>query len=135
MKVARAGDLPRRNGSVMFFDGGSGMSFPRMAPMPPMPAMPAMPLMPSRIRADEWPMEGVHFEIGPQIEAGLRGAAIELERVRPQIDRIMMDLPRALENVRIPRIQVDVDMHEDAAREQVRSIKPASAATVRTVSM
>jgi len=101
VKVARAGDLPRRNRS---FYGGMGV-MPPMPPMPPMPAMPAMPAMP-RVRA--WPMESFHMEFGPALEEGLHEAGVQLERIRPQLDHLLRDLPQALENIRVPIISVDV---------------------------
>jgi hypothetical protein len=130
MKVARAGDLPRRNDNMMFLDGGGmGFSLPRMPARPPVPPMP-----PAGARG--WPMDGVHLELGPQIEAGLRDAAIELDRVRPELDRIMLELPRQLENIRLPRIRVDVDSPEMQAREQTRDdAQPRPSARARTISM
>jgi predicted metalloprotease with PDZ domain len=106
VKVARAGDLPRRQRT--FFGGMGGM----LAPMPPMPPMPAMPR--TRVR----PMESVHMEFGPAIEEALHEAGVQLERVGPQIDRLVRELPRALQQVRVPNITVDV-----------------SAPMVRTISM
>jgi serine protease Do len=96
VKVARAGDLPRRSRS---FFGGTGV-------YAPMPAMPPMPPMPARVRS--WPMESVHMELGPAIEDALHEAGIQLERIGPQIDRLVRDLPRALQEVRVPNITVDV---------------------------
>jgi serine protease Do len=98
VKVARAGDLPRR--SRTYFGGMGGM-----APMPPMPPMPAMPAMP-RVRS--WPIESVHMEFGPALEEGLREAGVQLERIRPQLDRVLRDLPARLEAIQIPTISVDV---------------------------
>jgi predicted metalloprotease with PDZ domain len=98
VKVARAGDLPRRSRGYF---GGMGV----IAPMPPMPPMPAMPAMP-RVRS--WPMESIHMEFGPAIEEGLREAGVQLERVRPEIDRVLRDLPAALESIRVPNISVDI---------------------------
>ena len=102
VKVARAGDLPRR--SRTFF-GGMGAMGGMMAPMPPMPAMPPMPPMP---RARSWPMESIHMEIGPMIEDGLHEASMQLERVRPQLEHLLRELPAALEKIRVPNITVDV---------------------------
>lgn len=98
VKVARAGDLPRR--SRTWF-GGMGV----MAPMPPMPTMPPMPAMP---RMQSFPMESFHMELGPELEAGLHEAGIQLERIRPQLDHLLRDIPTALENIRVPNITVDV---------------------------
>ena len=67
-----------------------------------MPAMPAMP----RVRS--YPMDSFHLELGPEIEAGLHEAGVQLERIRPQIDQLLRDLPAALDNIRVPNITVDV---------------------------
>jgi predicted metalloprotease with PDZ domain len=98
VKVARAGDLPKRSRT---FYGGMGL----MAPMPPMPPMPAMPAMP-RVRA--WPMESFHMDFGPAIEEGLHEAGVQLERIRPELDHLLRDLPAALESIRVPNISIDV---------------------------
>ncbi len=117
MKVARAGDLPRNRGMI-FMDGpGMGMigPMPAMAPMPPMPMMRARPARPSSPAtpppppdALDWQTGNLHFEIGPQIEAALREAGLQLDRVRPQLERMLRDLPDKLENVKIPTMVVDV---------------------------
>ena len=96
VKVARAGDLPRRSRS---YYGGM------IAPMPPMPPMPAMPAMP-RVRS--WPLESIHMELGPAIEDGLHEAGVQLERIGPQLDRVLRDLPAALESIRVPNVVLDV---------------------------
>jgi hypothetical protein len=96
VRVARAGDLPRLGGMMIY--GGMGMGPP---PMPPVPR--------------GWPMSSVHWELGPQIEAGLREAAMQLDRVRPEVDRVLRDLPRMLEQVRVPDLQLDVNV-DGAAR-------------------
>jgi len=101
VKVARAGDLPRRNRGYF---GGMGV----MAPMPPMPPVPPMPPMSAMPRGRSWPMESVHMEFGPAIEEGLYQAGVQLERVRPQLDNLLRDLPAALESIRVPNITVDV---------------------------
>lgn len=117
MKVARAGDLPRGRGMMIF--GGSGMMAPMpamaprspMAPMPTMrvrPARPAMPVSPPDAPELMEPLSDMHFEIGPQIEAALRQAGLQLERVRPQLERVLRDLPMTLENVKVPTVYVDV---------------------------
>jgi serine protease Do len=117
LKVARAGDLPRTRG-MMFMDG-PGMDFmPAMAPMAPMspmpmmrarvarPATPAAP--PEPPDAVDWQSSDLHFEIGPQIEAALREAGLQLDRVRPQIERVLRELPETLKNVKVPTMVVDV---------------------------
>jgi hypothetical protein len=98
VKVARAGDLPRRSRGYF---GGMGV----VAPMPPMPPMPSMPAMP-RVRS--WPMESIHMEFGPELEEGLREAGVQLQRLRPELDRVLRDLPATLEGIRVPNISVDV---------------------------
>jgi serine protease Do len=100
VRVARAGDLPRRS-RVFFGRGMGGM----MAPMPPMPPMPAMPSSP-RVRG--WPSESIHLEFGPAIEDALHEAGIQLERVGPQVERALRELPRALRGVRVPNVSIDV---------------------------
>jgi hypothetical protein len=127
MKVARAGDLPRGSNNMMFFGGMRGM-LPPMAPMPPMPPMPAMP------RSMEWPMDGVHFELGPQIEEGLHEAGLYLERVRPELDRVLRDLPAALDNIRVPTIWIDIDEPRPATTPRPAA-KPATTPLRQTVSM
>jgi serine protease Do len=124
MKVARAGDLPKNSNRMMFLGGMGGM----LAPMPPMPPMAPMPAMP---RAQDWPMENFHFEIGPQIEEGLHEAGVQLERVRPQLDRLLRDLPAALESFQMPIIRIDVDAPATAPVPAVKRVAPLR----QTVSM
>jgi C-terminal processing protease CtpA/Prc len=124
MKVARAGDLPRNSNNMMFLGGMGGML--ALPPMPPMPPMPAMP------RARDWPMDGFHFELGPQIEEGLHEAGVQLERVRPQLDRLLRDLPAALENFQMPIIRIDVDAPTTAP---VPAVKKVETPVRQTVSM
>lgn len=124
MKVARAGDLPR-SANTMFLGG-----FGRIAPLPPMPALPALPPRAPMLRGPG----SIHMEIGPEIEAGLHGLGAELEHLRPQLDRFMMELPRALQEIRIPNITIDVEAAELAAR-QAQQAARAAAARVRTTVM
>jgi serine protease Do len=117
MKVARAGDLPRGRG-MMIFGGVGGMTpmparapMAPMAPIAPMPMVrvrPAVPAMPPDAPALMEPLSDMHFEIGPQIEAALREAGVQLERVRPQLERLLRDLPGRLERVKVPTVYVDV---------------------------
>ncbi len=110
MKVARAGDLPRRAGGMMILGGMGGMD--AMPPMPPMPAMPMRPAMPPTPAIPPTPRaDGVrefHLDIGPAVEDVLREVGFQLDRARPQIDRVLRDLPRALERVRVPDVRVNV---------------------------
>lgn len=86
IKVARAGDLPRRSGGMMILGGtGMGMPMPAMPPMPmmapmtpmtpmtPMRAMPALPPMPA-FRG--WPATTMHLDfrspVGPAVPSATR---------------------------------------------------------------
>ncbi len=71
-------------------------------------ARPAMPATPPDAPELMEPLSDLHLEIGPQIEAALRQAGLQLERVRPQLERMMRDLPNTLENIRVPTVYVDV---------------------------
>lgn len=116
MKVSRMGDLPRGRG--MIFMSGAGMMgpMPAMAPMPAMPPMPvraritapATPAPPTSPDMEEWQSSDLHFEIGPQIEAALRDAGAQLERMRPQLERVMRELPERLQNVKVPTVRLEV---------------------------
>ncbi len=133
MKVARAGDLPRGSNTMMYFGGVRGMiaPMPPMTPMTPMTPMPPMPAMP---RSLDWPDDGVHFELGPQIEQGLHEAGLYLERMRPELDRVLRDLPAALDNIRVPTIWIDIDRPAPAATPRP-AVKPATTPLRQTVSM
>jgi hypothetical protein len=129
MKVARAGDLPRGSNSMMYFGDMRGM-LPPLAPLPPMPPMPAMP------RMHDWPVDGVHFELGPQIEEGLHEAGVQLERVRPQLDRLLRDLPAALESFQMPLIRIDVDAPPGTPRPAAKpATTPATTPLRQTLAM
>ncbi|HEX5971245.1 MAG TPA: PDZ domain-containing protein [Gemmatimonadaceae bacterium] len=124
MKVARAGDLPRSRGMMIFSGVGPMAPMPVMAPMAPMAPMPmvAMPVPATprmRVRPAEPPsppdepdamddVSDLRFEIGPQIEAALHEAGVKLERVRPQLERVLRDLPMTLERIKVPTVYVDV---------------------------
>ncbi len=71
-------------------------------------ARPAMPATPPDAPELMEPLSDLHLEIGPQIEAALRQAGLQLERVRPQLERMMRDLPHTLEYIRVPTVYVDV---------------------------
>ena len=122
MKVARAGDLPRSRGMMIFSGVGPMSPMPVMAPMAPMAPMPMAPMPMMRVRPAMPPtppsppdepdamedMSDLHFEIGPQIEAALHEAGVKLERVRPQLERVLRDLPMTLERIKLPTVYVDV---------------------------
>ena len=101
MKVARAGDLPKSRG-MMFFGGWEAPPMPRM---PAMPAIPAVPRGPMRTMIDGEP---IHLEFGPEIARSLDAARMEVERLRPELDRVRKTVPRALERMRIPEVRVRV---------------------------
>jgi serine protease Do len=114
VKVSRMGDLPRSR-SMIFMDGPGMGPMPAMAPMPPMPLMPmtrariATPPTPATPPdMDDWQTSDLHFEIGPQIEAALREAGVQLERMRPQLERVIRELPERLENVKVPTVRLEV---------------------------
>jgi hypothetical protein len=141
MKVARAGDLPRESNRMMYFGEGMGV----FAPMPPMEPMMRLPSMPRTPRAPRPPvtsmememepldmvdmqLEPLHFEIGPQIEQALHEAGVRLERVRPQLERVLRDLPRTLERIQVPTIEIDVKVNDSDTKpvRAPRAIKRAS---------
>jgi hypothetical protein len=127
LKVARAGDLPRRAGGTFFFGDGMNMM------MPPMPPMPPMPMAPARIRG--FPMSELHVDLdGPEIEAGLRDAATQIERVQPMLDHLFRELPRRLERIRVPDIWIDVD-GTDAHDRQVRALERERPARMQLTAM
>ena len=133
LKVARAGDLPRRAGGMFYFGDGMNMMMPPMAPMPPMPAMPRMPVMPMRVRS--FPMGDFHVELdGQEIESGIGEAAMQLQELQPMFDRLFQELPRRLERIRVPDVRIDVD-GSDARDRQVRALKADQQAKVRLTAM
>jgi len=69
-------------------------------------ATPPTPPTPPDI--DEWQSSDLQFEIGPQIEAALREAGVQLERMRPQLERVIRELPERLENVKVPTVRLEV---------------------------
>lgn len=112
LKVARAGDLPRSSGGMMFLGGEGFGGMPAMAPMPAMPMMPSMPSMPriapmpafERFEFDSpefrRSMDNVREQlndIAPRLEGIERIAPrvqMELDRVRPQLERLRIQTPR-----------------------------------------
>ena len=121
VKVGRAGDLPHEGNRGMMFFGDRVMApmppmppmmmrtpMPRVAPMPPMPPMPPSGGMRMQLDEDDDSAGDLHFEIGPAIQAALRAAGESVEKIRPELDRVLRDLPEALNRIEIPRIAVDV---------------------------
>jgi S1-C subfamily serine protease len=111
VKAVRAGDLPHSGASMFMYDGVGG-DFPvmpampmmpetpmtpmtPMAPMSPMPAMPAMPAMPNGDRMELIaPMARLRMQEMPELRRSLDGARMQLQNLRPQIDRSLQALPR-----------------------------------------
>ena len=103
MKVVRAGDLPRSR--RMMYYGGDVIGMPAMPVIPSMPAMPPMP--PSA----EWKLRGapIQLEIAPDLQEQLEGVRINLDQMRPALERIKGELPRMMEKIRIPDVRVKLD--------------------------
>ena len=110
LKAARAGDLPRSSG-MMFMSGdgisGSMMSMPAMPTMPAMPSMPRTPMMPMAPMSPMRSMDGYRMEISPEVSRAMEGARVRLQEVGPQLERMRMELPRAMDRIRVmPRMRV-----------------------------
>ncbi len=107
MKAVRAGDLPR-HGAAMFMGDG----FSRLLPaMPPTPASPAVPRTPSAT------MDHLRMELTPELRRNMEDMHVQLERIgpevaralRPQMQRLRMELPRAMQQLRsLPRMRMTV---------------------------
>ena len=88
VKAARAADLPR-SGAMMFM-GREGLS----GGMMPMPARPMAPMPPVHS------MDDIQIDVMPELRA-------HLEAVRPQLERLRMEMPRALKLMRAtPRVHM-----------------------------
>ena len=95
VKAVRAADLPR-SGSMMFM-GGDGL----MGGMMPMPAMPPMRMLAPM--APMHSMDDMHFDVTPELRANLEAVST---RVRPQLERLRMELPRVVRQLRVtPRVR------------------------------
>ena len=104
MKVARAGDLPR--GSRMGM-GGPPWFFPGMpeaawAPMPP-----SAPSAPGRM-PELLDGPGVRFEMEPEFRERMNDVRVQLDRMRPQLEKIGTELPRMLQRLPVPNVRVRV---------------------------
>ncbi|MEO5815543.1 MAG: PDZ domain-containing protein [Gemmatimonadaceae bacterium] len=108
LKVARAGDLPKGFGGMMFLNG-DGFIGGMMAPMPSMPSMPSMPRIAPMPAFERFQMEMPEFEramenvrvhlddIAPRIERIERlapNARMQLDNLRPQLERLRIQAPR-----------------------------------------
>jgi hypothetical protein len=94
VKVARAGDLPRSRGFT-YFGGGD---FP---PIPPVPALPRGGFF--RTMDHFGP---IRLEVGPELDS-LDEVRMRLEKLRPELDRIRTEVPKALERIEVPRVRVE----------------------------
>lgn len=103
MKVARAGDLPRRGG---YSDFGEGIEM--MGPTPP-----STPAHPSPPASSADPLAGVSIHVSPEFRRGLDNlreqvrrigprVEVELNRLRPELERLRLSAPR----VRVVRVIV-----------------------------
>ena len=72
------------------------------------------------------------FESAAELLQSLNEAGLELERIRPELDHLLHDLPAVLQNIQLPIIRVDIDS-QDA--KPVRAVRPAAAPLRQTVSM
>ena len=97
MKVARVGDLPRSRGMTFF--GGEGF--------PGLPPMPSMPVMPRAFRTME-SFGPIRLEVGPEMEESLEGVRARLDALRPQLERLRTEVPRAIERIDVPRVRVQI---------------------------
>ena len=52
-------------------------------------------------------MDGYRMEISPEVSRAMEGARVRLEELGPQLERMRMELPRAMEQIRMmPRVRV-----------------------------
>ena len=96
LKVARAGDLPK-SGAMMFMgDGfmGATTAMPAMPAMPRLPNMPMTRMAPMAPMAPMPPMDGFRFEMSPEFRRDLEGIRVQLNNIRPQIERSLRLTPR-----------------------------------------
>jgi predicted metalloprotease with PDZ domain len=106
LKVARAGDLPRGRGGMMFIgDGYTG-------------AFPAMPAWPSIPRAA--PMDGYRIQL-PELRETMEGVRMQLERARPQLERIGPEVRMELDRIR-PQLERLREMPAIAPRVRVVNV-------------
>ncbi len=115
LKVARAGDLPRNSGGMMYLGGAGFGGMPALAPMPTMPEMPSMPMMPSMPSMAPFPAFERFDLDSPELRRSMDNVRVQLDDIAPRIERmaprVQMELDRArplLERLRIeaPRIRM-----------------------------
>ena len=95
MKVARAGDLPRSRGMTYF----GGWDWPAMPAVPAVPAAPAFPRAPLRTL----------YEAGPEMDDAMKSMRLQLDRLRPELDKVRIAVPRMLEKLDAPEMKVRLD--------------------------
>ena len=107
LQAVRAGDLPRSSGSMFMFDGmvGEAPMMPAMPMMPKLPMMPSTPMAPMAPMSPMPPMERIEMmapqafdemrlQMTPEIRRSMEGVRIQLQNIRPQIERSLQSLPR-----------------------------------------
>jgi S1-C subfamily serine protease len=115
LKVARAGDLPKGYGGMMYLNGdgfiGAMPAMPMMPSMPSMPMMPSMPSMPSMPRIAPMPaFERFQVEM-PEFQRSMENVRVHLDDIAPSV-RMQLDAVRPqLERIRMeaPRVQMQLD--------------------------
>lgn len=103
LKVARAGDLPK-NGMMYFGGDGFGGTMMTMPAMPRMmPMSPMTPMAPMAPMAPMPSMDGFRYEVSPELRRDLEGVRIQLDNIRPQLERSLRAQTEArvrVENIR-----------------------------------
>jgi S1-C subfamily serine protease len=113
LKVARAGDLPKGYGGMMFLNGDGFPGLMSVPAMPPMPAMPAMPAMPPIAPMPS--MDMYRYDVTPRVQRALEGVRVQLNDLAPQIERITPRVQMELDGLRpliegiTPRVQMQLE--------------------------
>jgi hypothetical protein len=79
-----------------------------------MPEMPGMAPMP--------PMEGFQFELGPEFRESMEGVRMQLERARPQLERIGPELRMQFERMRPQLERLRMELPRIAPRMRMGSV-------------
>lgn len=99
MKVVRAGDLPRSRGMTYF----GGWDWPSAPAVPPVPPLPRGSL---RTMYDAGPIE---LEVGPEFREAMEGVRLQLDRMRPELDKVRATVPGMLDRIKVPDVKVRLD--------------------------